>query len=461
MAPATLSEQLGALADVEAELNQRWPETKIDPTLRRMTALMDVLGSPQRAYPAVHIAGTNGKTSVTRMIDALFTRLQLRTGRMTSLHLQTVTERISIDNEPISPEGYVETFNDIAPSIRMVDEQSRADGGPAMSKFEVLTAMGFAAFADARVDVAVVEVGLGGTWDSTNVIDGQVAVITPIATDHVDYLGSAIVGIAQAKAGIIKADSTVVLAEQPPEITEAVLRRCIEVEAAVAREGAEFAVLGRQLAVGGQQLRLRGLGGVYDDIFLPLYGAHQAHNAVLALAAVEAFMGAGPQLDVDAVREAFAAVTTPGRLERMRNAPAVFIDAAHNPHGAQALAATIGAEFDFRKLVGVVAVMADKDAAGLLAALEPVFDELVITQNGSPRAMAVEELAELAAAHVGHGRVLVAPGLADALKAAIAMAEDVTGPGESVSGAGVIVTGSVVTAAEARTLLRPGGPCGD
>jgi len=328
MAPATLSEQLGALADVEAELNQRWPETKIDPTLRRMTALMDVLGSPQRAYPAVHIAGTNGKTSVTRMIDALFTRLQLRTGRMTSPHLQTVTERISIDNEPISPEGYVETFNDIAPSIRMVDEQSRDDGGPAMSKFEVLTAMGFAAFADARVDVAVVEVGLGGTWDSTNVIDGQVAVITPIATDHVDYLGSAIVGIAQAKAGIIKADSTVVLAEQPPEITEAVLRRCIEVEAAVAREGAEFAVLGRQLAVGGQQLRLRGLGGVYDDIFLPLHGAHQAHNAVLALAAVEAFMGAGPQLDVDAVREAFAAVTTPGRLERMRNAPAVFIDAA-------------------------------------------------------------------------------------------------------------------------------------
>ena len=448
-------EDLAALAEVETELNQRWPETQIDPTLARMTALMDILGAPQRSYPAVHIAGTNGKTSVSRMIDALFTRLQLRTGRMTSPHLQIVTERISVDNAPISAERYVDTFTDIAPFLRMVDERSTADGGPVMSKFEVLTAMGFAAFADAPVDVAVVEVGLGGTWDSTNVIDGQVAVITPIATDHTDYLGTEITGIAAAKAGIIKADSVVIMAEQSPEITEVLLRRAVEVDAAVAREGAEFAVLGRQVAVGGQLLQLQGLGGIYDEIFLPLHGEHQAHNAVVALAAVEAFFGAGPQrqLDVEAVREAFASVTSPGRLERVRNAPTVFIDAAHNPHGAQALAKALAEEFDFRKLVGVVAVMADKDAAGLIAALEPVFDEVVITQNSSPRAMDVEELAGHAVARFGDERVVVSPSMADAVETAIAMAEDVGEPGESISGAGVVVTGSVVTAGEVRTLL--------
>jgi dihydrofolate synthase / folylpolyglutamate synthase len=448
-------EQRAALAAVEAELNQRWPETTIDPTLTRITALMDMLGSPQRNYPAVHVAGTNGKTSVTRMIDALFTRLQLRTGRMTSPHLQMVTERIGIDNEPISPERYVEAFTDIAPFIQMVDERSAADGGPAMSKFEVLTAMGFSAFADAPVDVAVVEVGLGGTWDSTNVIDAQVAVITPIAADHTEYLGTEITGIAAAKAGIIKADSTVILAEQSPEITETLLRRCIEVDASVAREGSEFAVLGRQVAVGGQQLQLQGLGGIYDDIFLPLHGEHQARNAVLALAAVEAFFGAGPnrQLDSDAVRDAFASVTAPGRLERVRSAPTVFIDAAHNPHGARALATALSEEFDFRKLVGVVAVMADKDATGILAALEPVLDELVVTQNSSPRAMDADVLADQAVARFGDERVVVAPNMAEALETAIAMAEDVAEPGESVSGAGVVVTGSVVTAGEARTLL--------
>ncbi|MEO9221567.1 MAG: Mur ligase family protein [Mycobacteriaceae bacterium] len=446
---------LAALSEVEAELNQRWPETQIDPTLVRMTDLMDILGQPQRSYPAIHIAGTNGKTSVSRMIDALLTRLQLRTGRMTSPHLQIVTERISVDNAPISAERYVETFTDIAPFVRMVDERSTATGGPVMSKFEVLTAMGFAAFADAPVDVAVVEVGLGGTWDSTNIIDGQVAVITPIAIDHTDYLGTDIAGIAAAKAGIIKADSVAILAEQGPEVTEVVLRRAVEVDAAVAREGAEFAVLGRQVAVGGQQLQLQGLGGIYDDIFLPLHGEHQAHNAVLALAAVEAFFGAGidRQLDVDAVREAFATVTSPGRLERVRTAPTVFVDAAHNPHGATALAAALSAEFDFRKLVGVVAVMADKDAAGLIAALEPVFDEVVITANSSPRAMDVEDLAGHAVARFGPERVVVSPGLTDALETAIAMAEDVGEPGESISGAGVVVTGSVVTAGDARTLL--------
>jgi dihydrofolate synthase/folylpolyglutamate synthase len=448
-------EQLAALAGVEALLNQRWPESRIDPTLERMAELMDALGSPQRNYPAVHVAGTNGKTSVTRMVDALLTRLQLRTGRTTSPHLQVVTERISIDNAPISPQRYVATYADVAPFVDIVDANSTARGGPSLSKFEVLTAMSFAAFAEAPVDVAVVEVGLGGTWDSTNVVDGQVAVITPIAIDHVEFLGAELAGIAGEKAGIIKPGSVAVLAQQAPEVGEVLLRRAVEVDAAVAREGAEFTVLDRAVAVGGQLLTLQGLGAVYTDVFLPLHGAHQARNAVLALAAVEAFFGAGPEraLPADTVRDAFASVTSPGRLERVRTAPSVFLDAAHNPHGASALAVALAEEFDFRKLVGVVAVMADKDAAGVLAALEPVLHEVVITQSSSPRAMDTDELAGLAVARFGDERVVVVDDLASALETAIALAEEVGEQGERVSGAGVVVTGSVVTAGEARTLL--------
>ncbi|WP_067478595.1 bifunctional tetrahydrofolate synthase/dihydrofolate synthase [Nocardia amamiensis] len=455
--------ELAELALVEAELDQRWPETKIEPSLTRIATLMDLLGSPQQSYPAIHVAGTNGKTSVTRMIDALLTALHRRTGRITSPHLQLATERISIDNAPISPAKYVEIYRELLPFVEMIDKQSAAAGGPAMSKFEVLTGMAFAAFAEAPVDVAVVETGMGGTWDATNVIDGQVAVITPIGLDHVEYLGPDLASIAKEKAGIIKRapeslvprDNVVVIAEQEPEAMEALLRRAVEVDAAVAREGAEFRVLARQVAVGGQQLELQGLGGVYDEIFLPLHGEHQARNAVLALAAVEAFFGAGAQrqLDIDAVRAGFASVTSPGRLERVRSAPTIFIDAAHNPAGARALAATLTDEFDFRKLVGVIAVLGDKDAEGILAALEPVFDEIVVTTNGSPRALDVETLADLAVQRFGDERVVTATTLPDALETAIAMAEEVGEQGEMVSGAGVVVTGSVVTAGATRALF--------
>ncbi|RVW11074.1 bifunctional folylpolyglutamate synthase/dihydrofolate synthase [Prescottella agglutinans] len=458
---------LAELALVEAELDQRWPETKIEPSLTRISALMDLLGSPQHSYPAIHVAGTNGKTSVTRMIDALLTQLHRRTGRTTSPHLQLATERISIDGKPIPVRTYIDTYREIEPYIRMIDQQSEAAGGPAMSKFEVTTAMAYAAFAEAPVDVAVVETGLGGKWDATNVIDAQVAVITPIGLDHVDYLGPDLASIAGEKAGIIKKgrdsgiegvapiDTVAIIAEQAPEVMDVLLRRAVEVDAAVAREGAEFKVLRRQIAIGGQQLELQGLGGVYDDIFLPLHGEHQARNASLALAAVEAFFGAGPdrQLEADAIRAGFASVVNPGRLERVRSAPTVFLDAAHNPHGAKALAAALSAEFDFRKLVGVVSVMGDKDVEGILDALEPVFDELVVTHNGSPRAMDVEDLANRAVARFGDERVVVAPTLADALETAIGLAEEVAEPGEAVSGAGVVVTGSVVTAGVARSLF--------
>ncbi|HEY5853039.1 MAG TPA: folylpolyglutamate synthase/dihydrofolate synthase family protein [Aldersonia sp.] len=454
---------LAELALVEAELDKRWPETKIEPSLTRITALLDLLGSPQRAYPSIHVAGTNGKTSVVRMIDALLTALHRRTGRTTSPHLQLAIERIGIDARPISPRTYVDTYRELLPYVELVDTQSTAAGGPAMSKFEVLTAMAFAVFAEAPVDVAVVEVGLGGTWDATNVVDAPVAVITPIGLDHQDYLGNDLASIAAEKAGIIKKardaliplDTVAIIAEQEPEAMEVLLRRTVEVDAAVARAGAEFAVLGRRVAIGGQQLELQGLGGVYDEIFLPLHGEHQARNAAVALAAVEAFFGAGSQrqLDIDAVRAGFAAVTSPGRLERVRNAPTIFLDAAHNPAGAQALASALSAEFDFRRLVGVLSVMRDKDVDGILAALEPAFDEVVVTDNGSPRAMGVDELADRAVQRFGDERVVTAATVADAIETAIGIAEDVAEPGEAVSGAGIVVTGSVVTVGVARTLF--------
>lgn len=454
---------LAEMALVEAELDQRWPETKIEPSLDRISTLMDLLASPQQSYPAIHIAGTNGKTSVTRMIDSLMTALHRRTGRITSPHLQLATERIAIDNAPITPGRYVETYHDIQPYVEMIDKQSEAAGGPRMSKFEVLTAMAYAAFAEAPVDVAIVETGMGGTWDATNVIDGQVAVITPIGLDHTDYLGPDLTSIAGEKAGIIKKapedelvprDTVAVIAQQEPEVMDVLLRRAVEMDAAVAREGSEFRVLSRAVAIGGQVLELQGLGGVYDEIFLPLHGEHQARNAVLALAAVEAFFGAGSQrqLDIDAVRAGFAAAVSPGRMERMRSAPTIFIDAAHNPAGAQALAKSLTDEFDFRKLVGVVAVLADKDAGGILDALEPILDELVITENGSPRAMPVDDLANLAVQRFGDERVAVAHDLADAIETAIALAEEGES-GEMVSGAGIVVTGSVVTAGAARSLF--------
>ena len=459
---------LAEMALVEAELDQRWGETKIEPSLTRIATLMDLLGSPQQSYPAIHIAGTNGKTSVTRMVDALLTALHRRTGRFTSPHLQLATERIAIDNAPITPARYVELYRELLPYIEMVDAKS-ADGalgapGPRMSKFEILVAMAYAAFAEAPVDVAVVETGMGGTWDATNVIDGQVAVITPIGLDHTDYLGPDLASIAGEKAGIVKKspqdlliphDTVAIIAEQEPEAMEVLLRCTVDADAAVARAGSEFRLLSRRIAIGGQVLEIQGLGGVYDEIFLPLHGEHQAHNATLALAAVEAFFGAGAQkqLDIDAVRAGFAASVSPGRMERMRNAPTIFIDAAHNPAGARALADTLTGEFDFRKMVGVVAVLSDKDADGILTALEPVLDEIVVTTNGSPRALDVDELADLAVQRFGDDRVVTAGSLADAVETATAMAEEAGDSGEPVSGAGIVVTGSVVTAGAARSLF--------
>ena len=337
-------EDLEVLKIIEAALMKRWPENKIEPSLDRISALVDALGSPQISFPTVHIGGTNGKTSTSRMVDALFTELEYRTGRFTSPHLESFLERISIKGEAISPAELIATYNDIALYLDLIDSRSDTP----ISYFEALTALAFVAFAEHPVDIGIIEVGMGGDWDATNVIQSVVSVLMPIGLDHTEYLGETIEEIARTKAGIIKPESHVVLAAQEPEVARILLERVVEKSAIPYREGIEFALLRRDIAVGGQLIAIRGVHGEYSDIYLPLHGAHQAANAAIAVATVEAFVGV--KLDEDLVRAAFAGVSSPGRLEILHRDPTVIIDAAHNPHGAKALAETIRSEFDLEYL---------------------------------------------------------------------------------------------------------------
>ena len=443
------------LVEVEDALQSRWPETRLEPSLDRIEAFTELLGDPQAAYPVIHLTGTNGKTSTARMIDTLLRTLELRTGRFTSPHVERINERISIDGEPLDDEQFVRAFNDVAPYTHLVDENQAHP----LSFFETVVAMAFAAFADAPVDVAVVEVGMGGSWDATNVADGKVAVVLPVAVDHAKYLGGTPAEIALEKAGIIKPGAIAILAQQQPEVAEILVRHAAEVGATVAREGVEFGVVSRVPAVGGQMLALQGLRGRYDEVFLPLYGAHQAQNAAVALAAVEAFAGEAT-LDEELVRAAFAVVTSPARLEIVRRSPTIVLDAAHNPHGAEATAAALEDSFAFSPLIGVIGVMGDKDHEGLLAAFEPHLAHLVCTQNSTDRAMPAHELAAAARAVFGDDRVSVAPRLSDALDQAAALAEAGEAFGDPLGSGAVLVTGSVVTAGEARTMLTRSGDHG-
>ncbi|MGV8976571.1 MAG: bifunctional folylpolyglutamate synthase/dihydrofolate synthase [Cellulomonas sp.] len=440
-----------AADEVYAAILERAPENDIDPTLDRVLAVCDLLGDPQRSFQVVHITGTNGKTSTSRMVERLLREHGLRTGRFTSPHLTRVTERIAIDGEPLSDERFVEVWQDVAPYVHMVDVRSLEQGGSRLSFFEVFTVMAFAAFADAPVEVAVLEVGMGGRWDATNVADGDVAVILPVALDHERYLGHTLVEIASEKAGIIKDGATVVLAPQHDDVEGVLLQVAAEHGARVVRDGVDLAVVDRQIAVGGQLLTLRGMGGVYTDVFLPLYGEHQAHNALAALAAVEALVNGGAALDGDVMGAAFADVDSPGRLEVVRTSPTVLVDAAHNPAGVAALVEAVEEAFEFTRLVGVVGVLNDKDPENILAGLEPLLAEVVITHVSSPRSMDVHDLAHIAIDVFGEDRVHVEERLDAAIDLAVARAES-----EEDYGSGVLVTGSVVLVAEARILLgRP------
>lgn len=430
---------------IEKALLARWPETRIAPTLDRISALVDILGSPQLSYPTIHVGGTNGKTTTSRMIDSLLFEMGLRTGRFTSPHLESYLERISINGQPIDAKALIFSFNDISPYLDLMD--SKFDNP--ISFFEAITALAFAAFAEHPIDVGVIEVGMGGQWDATNVVAADVSVITPIGLDHMEYLGSTIAEIAATKAGIIKEQGFIVLAQQTPEAAVELLRRAAEVGADVAREGLEYSIDSRAIAVGGQLISITGLRGHYDDIFLPLHGKHQASNAAAALIAVEAFFGE-QDLDIDAVRAGFANVTSPGRCEVIHRDPTIILDAAHNPHGAKAIAETMQSEFTFDEVTGIVALMADKDVLGILQALEPIMNQIIVTSNSSERSMKVSELSNLATQVFGTDRVFAEETLEAAIDRAI---KDSVRPLSDESLA-ILITGSVVTVGEARTVVR-------
>jgi len=430
---------------IEKALLARWPESRIAPSIERIAALVDILGSPQLTYPTIHVGGTNGKTTTTRMIDALLFAHGLRTGRFTSPHLETYLERIAINGQSIDPKELIFSYNDIAAYLDLMDEKFEHP----ISFFEAITALAFVAFAEHPIDVGVIEVGMGGQWDATNVVKADVSVIMPIGFDHMEYLGNTLHEIASTKAGIIKENGFIVLAQQEPEAAKELIRKAADVGADVVREGIEFSVRSRAVAVGGQLLTIQGVNETYEEIFLPLHGRHQASNAAAALVAVEAFFGDQP-LDIDAVRSGFASVVSPGRCEVVHRDPTIILDAAHNPHGAKALAETLRSEFNFDEIIAVVGVLGDKDAAGIFKELEPIVDHVIVTQSSSERAMASSEVEKIASSVFGVDRVFEVQDLFQAIDKAIS---DSVRP-LSEATVGIVITGSVVTVGQARTYLR-------
>ena len=453
--PSGASSPAGRLRAAHAELLSRTPESAVQPRLEPVRRALELLGDPHRAYPVVHVGGTNGKTSTARIAERLLREHDLRTGRFTSPHLHSVTERISVDGLPLGDDAFADLHEDVAPYLALVDGELRTAGEVPLTYFEALAVMAFAAFAEAPVDVAVVEVGLGGTWDATNVVESAVAVITPISLDHTDLLGDTVEEIAGEKAGILRRDAIAVVGQQPDGVDEVLRERATELRTRVVREDEQFALAGRSVAVGGQLIAVQGLAARYEDVFLPLHGAHQAHNAALAVVAVEALLGGGERaLDGAVLEAALGDVASPGRLEVLRPSPLVLVDAAHNPAGVASLVDALEEAFAVRHGVGVVGVLEGKDAEAVLALLEPALEEVVITRSGSPRAVDVEVLGELAREVFGEDRVHVVERLDQALATAVDLA-DVGGGGSG----GVLVTGSVTVAAEARQLL--GAPAVD
>ena len=440
-----------AALEVYEELLERVSEASPQPRLDATRRAAELLGDPQRAYPVIHVTGTNGKTSTSRMIESLLRAHGLRTGMLTSPHLERVNERIVIDGQPISNTALVSNWDDIRAFLDLTDAELDAKSEVPLSFFEALTVLAFAAFADAPVDVVVLEVGMGGEWDSTNVADGQVAVFTPIALDHTARLGKTVAAIARTKSGIIKPAASVVSAAQEPEALAELERAAELTESTLAIEGAGFALLSDTVAVGGQVITVKGLAAEYPDLFLPLFGDHQARNAALAIAAVESFIGGGSHaLNQDIVAEGLATATSPGRLQVVGTEPTVVVDAAHNPHGAAALAAAIIEYFTFDSVTAVVGILGDKDAVGIIRELDAVVDLFVITQSSSDRAVDADDLAQIAVSIVGPDRVVVEPSVETALETARDAA------GRTEKGA-VIVTGSITLVGDAMAYARDEG----
>ena len=458
MVPVTAATIDGVMdyQDAVDALYARMP-TRMGPSLERITRLAELLDHPERTAPAVHLTGTNGKTSTARMVASLLAAFGVGAGVYTSPHLQDVRERVALATRPISPDEFAETWAYLEPFLAEVDRSSDQP----VTFYEALTTLAFVWFAELPVDAQVIEVGMGGTWDATNLVDGEVAVINRVSLDHPE-LGDTPAAVAGEKAGIIKRGATVVSQAQDDDVLDVIAGRAAEQDARLLLAGRDFGVERRRQAVGGQVLDLRTPGGVVRDLLVPLHGRHQADNAAVALVAVEAFLGAhegawGPgtdapaagrrELDPGTVRAGFAAVTSPGRLEVVSRQPLVLLDGAHNPAGARALAAALLEEFVVDRRTLVVACLADKDIHGILEGLAPATGRLVVTTNRSPRAAPAERLRKEAEALGLHAEV--APDVASAVRQAV------DGAAETEA---VVVTGSLYTVGEARDLLMGTGP---
>lgn len=439
---------------VFAALLGRVGEASPRPRLAATRRAVDLLGDPQNTYPIIHITGTNGKTSTSRITESILRAYGLRTGMLTSPHLVRLNERIVIDGEPITDEALSANWDDIQPYLQMVDTELVTDGDEPLTFFEALTVLAFACFADAPVDVAVIEVGMGGEWDSTNVAFGQVAVFTPISLDHTARLGGTVGEIARTKSGIVKPAAAVVTAKQVDE-AQAELERAAELtESTLASEGEEFALLHSQVAVGGQLISVRGLAGTYEDLFLPMYGTHQAHNAAVAIAAVESFLGSGTQALVhDLVAEGLATATSPGRLQLVGVEPTVLVDAAHNPHGAAALATALDEYFDFDEIVAVIGILADKDARGIVETLRPQVARFHVTRSHSERAVPVDDLADKVAEWAGDDVTFRFDDLTAALDGAREWAQEAPRRAVIVAGS-ITLVGEAIALADAREWMK-------
>lgn len=446
-----------SIHEVEREIMRRPPEhntTNLD--LDRMNLMLDVLGHPEESFRVIHVTGTNGKGSTARMAEAICRAYGMRTGLYTSPHLERINERIAIDGQSLSDDDFVDTWDQVKDLVDLVDMKMEQAGKPRMSFFEVLTAMAIWKFADAPVDVAVVEVGMGGAWDATNVLNADAAVIGPVDMDHMQWLGDTVEQIAAEKAGIIKPGCTAVIGPQPheqavmPILEEAAERN----HARMLRDGYEMEVVSRAPAVGGQLVTLRTPLGEYAEIPVAKFGEHQAHNALAALAAAEAVIPVSGQLNADIVSEALGGVKVPGRIEQVRTSPTIIIDGGHNVNAAEALRAAIEENYDFTQLVGVIAMMGDKQVEEYLGVLEPLLSHVVVTENSwRERVMSAKDLEQVAVRVFGRDRVTCEPDLPDAIQTAVNMvdAEDELGVGY---GHGVLICGSFVTAGDARTMLK-------
>jgi len=423
-------------ADALARLDARQPEHMPAPSLDRIRELVTYLDHPELTYPTIHVTGTNGKTTAARVATSVACAHGIATGLFTSPHLLSVTERFHVCGGDITEQEFADEWEHLEPYLELVDGLGHGE----VTYFEAVTGLAFLWLADKPVGLGVFEVGMGGSWDATNPIAGDVAVITPIGMDHVAELGPTLTDIATEKAGIIKTGKVAVVRAQEPEAALVLAARADSVGAHLLHEGPDWEVLDQLMAVGGQSFGLVGLYATYEDLYLPLFGRYAVANAAAGVVAVEALTGKA--LDEDALRAGLRDARSPGRLEIVGHEPLILLDGAHNPAGAVALAEAMGEFFTWDRLHLVIAVSANKDLDGMLAALAPIADAAYATRNDSVRSGDPVTVAEKL-------RVLGTPtdtmgSVTEALRAARAEAS----PRDAI-----LVTGSLFTVADAMRAL--------